>query len=233
MKKKVTHWSYSAYGLWKQCALRFKHLRLLGWKEPMSWPVRQGIELHLKAEHYLKGNVTVLPPQLRSFSQRYRTLRSLGPIVEQFWGVSQEWRPTKKNGWVVMKMDSCVPPSKKYDNLLLLQDLKTGNWYPEHEDQADLYATIGLALYPKASGAEMEFWYSKTGLVETHVFKNGKAQKRRIEKWTERGKKMLDPKQKYLATPTPGGCKFCSLRSDKGGPCEAWKSLKSGGRYAD
>lgn len=224
--KALTHWSYSAYSAWKECAFRFLVTRIKKKiVEPMGWPIRQGIELHLKAEHYLKGNVTVLPPQLQSFTQQYRTLRRMGPTVEKFWGVDEQWNFRKRNAWAVMKMDSAVPPGK--DGMLLIQDLKTGNWYPGHFDQGELYATIGLAKYPKARAVDVEFWYPKTGSVERWEFAAGKAQARRVEKWTERGRALLNPKQKYLPSPSPHACKWCHVSSAKGGPCEAWKSLRS------
>lgn len=233
MRPLIKSWSYSAYSAWKKCAYRFATVKRLGIREPMSYPIRMGIELHRKAEFYLKGDVSVLPPQLRSFTQRYKTLRKLGPVVEEFWGVSDKWKPLRRDSWVVMKMDSAVEPSKKTDGWLLIQDLKTGNWDPDHEDQADLYATIGMAKFPDAVGVEVEMWYSKTGLADRFVFP-AEHQRRRVERWKERGSKLLDPKQKYHKSPTDNACRWCPIRSDKyrdEGACDAWKSLRSVSTY--
>jgi hypothetical protein len=125
-----------------------------------------------------------------------------------------------------MKMDAALKPSKATDGLLYIQDLKTGKPSDSHEEQGDLYATIGAAKYPKAKGVEVEFWYSQTGDVATLFYDVGKKQIRRIQKWTERGHRILDPKQRFLPSPTPEGCKWCHVRSDKGGPCDAWKRLR-------
>lgn len=232
----IKSWSYSAYGAWKECAYRFERVKRMGITEPMSWPIQQGIKLHKIAEHYLIGDVFSLPKDLKGLAPHYKTLKKLDPIVEQFWGVGRDWKPLKWKSWVVMKMDSAVAPSNDTDGYLLVQDLKTGNWYPGHEDQSDLYATIGMAIHPffkykgkkyPTKGVEVEMWYSKTGTADRYVFK-GKDQKTRIKKWVKRGDALLNPNQKYMKSPSENGCRWCPLRSDKFGKhgCDAWKSLK-------
>lgn len=220
--KVVKHWSYSAYSLWKSCAFKFYCEKRLGLKGPPIPAMQRGTAIHALQENLLKGKIYGIPHQLKAFGKELSLLKRQKPIVEEFWGVDQEWSFQEKKSWCVMKMDAALPPTKKNDYELYVQDLKTGKAYGSHESQGNLYACIGLAKYPEAKKARVEFWYVDQGYVQTFDY-TAKQLKRHIPKWQERGHEMLDPKQKYLPSPSDDACKWCHLRSNRGGPCQEWK----------
>lgn len=216
-------WSYSSWSQMKKCEFAWYCKFVLGIKDTSSSPALQhGIMQHSKAEGYLKGTVTSLPKSFGIFTAHYAAMKKLKPIVEKFWGVSQEWKPMEWRSWVVMKMDAAVLPCKKTDNLLIVQDLKTGKEYPGHKDQSDLYAAISFSRFPKVEGIESEFWYVDSNHAVTYSYDRADLKEQK-EIWIERGEKLLTPKKRYMPNPTPDNCKWCSLRTDKGGPCDAWK----------
>jgi len=226
--KTINRWSYSAWSVWKSCRFKYFCSYILGIKDDApSYYLERGIEIHKQAEAFLKGEIKQLPPALRKFRSHYAELRKLNPVVEEFWGVTKEWKPAQRDSWVVMKMDAAVLPSKKTDGLLIIQDLKTGREYDSHLNQAGLYAAIGYALHPKAKAVETEFWYSDHGTVSRNFF-DRRALKKQVAFWLSEGASLLKKEKKYLPSPSEYGCKYCHLRSDKGGPCLAWKSLKKG-----
>lgn len=232
--KDLDHWSYSAWSQFTKCAFAFYWKYIMGAKEDISGSpaIQRGIMLHAKAEGYLKGEVTVLPKELWDFKMHYKQLKVLSPIVEEFWGVDKRWRPIKWKSWTVMKMDAALAPSKKNGRLLWIQDLKSGREYPDHDKQSELYVAIGFAIHPNAKKIETEFWYADQGYsVVREYTKDDVADL--VNVWIKRGKKVLEPRDKseYLPTPSEDNCRWCFIRSDRGGPCDAWKKIgRSRGR---
>lgn len=218
IEKFPTGWSYSAWGMF-QCMYKYYHIRILGMKDTPGPQMERGISQHKIAEQYLKGNIRQLPDSFDSIKVEYRNLKQANPIVEQFWGVDKKWKPVKWQSWAVMKMDAAVAPSRITDNMLFIQDYKTGREYPSHIEQGELYGCIGVSLFPKAEAVEAEFWYGDQGYCMSHTFDRA-AIRYATQKWTERGKEMLSPRKKWPTTPTSDNCKFCFLRADRGGPCE-------------
>jgi hypothetical protein len=225
MKEKVLdHWSYSAWSSAKGCAFKFYRKYILGEKEPGNAAMARGTMIHAKAEHFLKGNIPTVPSELKRFKTEYNALRASSPIVEQFWGVSASWQFMDRKSWCVMKMDAAVAPSKA-DGSLYIQDLKTGRKYSSHKKQAALYAAIGYAKFPDIDVVETEFWYSDSGETLPLSFSATRL-KREIEFWKEQGEFVIRPRKKYLPEPSDDSCRYCHLRTDKGGPCDAWRTLR-------
>jgi hypothetical protein len=226
-KAAAKKWSYSAWATRRKCAFKYYCVFVRGMKEPErsdNRALERGIELHKMQEGYLTGKVTKLPKSFKAFEDHYAALKKCHPIVEQFWGVDDNWKPMKWGSWVVMKMDAAVLPSKKFGNVLLLQDLKSGREYPEHEDQGGLYSALGLAMFPKIEGVEVEFWYIDQGFSARYEYTRKQLLRER-EFWLDEGRTLLKvhPQKFYKPNPSDDACKWCHLRTDKGGPCDAWK----------
>lgn len=213
-----TGWSYSAWGVFNKCMFQYYCTKILGFKEGTNQFLERGNTLHKVAEQYLKGNVTALPKPFAEFKTPYAQLKKASPIVEQFWGVNSSWEPTSYGSWVVMKMDAAVAPCRLTDNLLFIQDLKTGREYKTHIEQCELYGCIGMALFPRAEGVEAEMWYIDQGYPMQHTFDRTRL-RLASKKWTERGKEILSKRKKWPTSPSEDNCKWCFLRADKGGPC--------------
>lgn len=219
----LNNWSYSAWAQFKACAFRLYRTKVCGDKEPTNIFMTRGIEAHKKAEFYLKGQFKQLPKELLSLSTEYKNLRKAAPIVEQFWGVDMEWKPTQWGSWVVMKMDAAVTPCKLTDHRLFVQDLKTGRRYDNHDDQASLYAVLGMQLHPTAKGVDVEMWYNESGEVYPIAYSVSQVEKLK-KYWNREGKKLMAERE-FLPSPNENACKYCNVRSDKGGVCHAWKKL--------
>lgn len=218
-------WSYSAWSTFNKCMYAFYGKHILKIQEKPGYPVLRGIEMHAKAEGYLKGKVTSLPKELKTFDAHYKQLKKMNPVVEQFWGVTASWQFTERDGWCVMKMDAAVEPEKP-TGVLYIQDLKTGKEYTDHEQQGSLYGTIGLAKYPKISKAEVEFWYSDQGYSTTFTFTRAQLLKLKTL-WIERGMDVMKPRRpaEYKPTPSANACRYCVMRTDKGGNCNEWRNV--------
>lgn len=223
--KPLDRWSYSSWSARKKCEYFFYIRFVLNVQEPPSdsRALERGIDLHKKQENYLKGEIPVLPKPFESFKEHYKQLKKRKPIVEKFWGVDKRWRPVNWQSWVVMKMDAALAPEKKTGDILWIQDLKTGQEHTEgHKSQGKLYAAIGRAIYPKTKGVIIEFWYTDQGYPVQYEYTLAQL-KRAQEYWMEQGNRVLTPKKTYMPNPSIEACRWCFLRTDKGGPCDAWK----------
>lgn len=229
MTDKLSHWSYSAWSLAKKCpaALKFKNIDRL--KTPPVPAMERGTMIHMKAEQYLKGNITGgVPKELRSLKKHYVDLKKAKPIVEEFWGVSEDWKPVER-GWCIMKMDAAVEPTKKMPELIII-DHKTGREYDDHESQGSLYIAVGFVRYPKIELGVSEFWYVDQGHASTYEYTR-KQMRELVEYWRGEGQRLTSMK-KFLPTPSQNACRYCDFRSDKKlrdgspGPCDAWKKVK-------
>lgn len=225
---KANRWSFTSWCERRKCAFAYYCKFIRGMKEPerpMHPAMERGIELHKKSEHYLKGDVTKLPKSMKSFWDEYAELKRMNPIVEQFWGVGPNWKPMQWNSWVVMKMDAAVAPCKKTDHRLVIIDLKTGREKKEdHEAQGGLYAAIGYAMYPRCEGIDVEFWYTDLGYPTSFQWTIPQLEAEK-QFWMQEGRNLLTvhDEKYYKPNPSEENCRWCFLRSDRGGPCGAWK----------
>lgn len=230
MKKipKLKYWSYSSWAMFNLCKYRWMRRYLLGEREPEGKALIRGNKIHKEAEDFLKGKLKKLPKTLRHFAHEYKVLKSLEPMVEQFWGFDDKLRPTtRKKQTLIVKMDAAVKPKMMPGRILMLQDLKTGNDYPTHAKQASLYAATGVQKFPEARGVEVELWYSDSGLVWPLEYSLERI-KRLRRYWIEQGRKMF-AERTFAKTPSEEACQWCPRRSDrKGGDCKAWKQVRHG-----
>lgn len=226
--KTITRWSYSSWSDFNKCAFKWMMKFRYGMKEPKGPAVARGEAHHKLAESYLKGKIYGgVPKALAKLGYHYKQLAKLHPVVEKFWNLDEDWRPVrdKEDAWVTMKMDAAVPPN---GYPLFIQDLKTGREYDGHADQASLYACIGVVKFPDTDGVDVEFWYSDGGYVQQYHF-TPRVLRNHTERWQERGEEMMamaTRRKPLLPTPSKKTCDWCFLRTDKGGPCSAWKTVK-------
>lgn len=227
--KVLDHWSYSAYSQLNRCALAFYWRYIMGAKEEIKEvppAMQRGIDLHKAQEAYLKRETNKIPYALRHFEAHLKQVRKLKPEVEQWWGVDKRWRPVKWKSWLVAKLDFTLLPTKKNDYTLFAQDLKTGREYDDHDMQGDVYAALGVAIYPKTKWVETEFWYPDLG-YSTQIRRPASYYVKRQEFWRKQGQKVCapHPASHYVPSPSFQNCKWCFLRTDRGGMCNAYKSL--------
>jgi hypothetical protein len=189
--------------------------------------MERGTTIHALAENFLKGKITGMPMPLRKIARVLKGLKRAGVKAEEFWGVDDEFRPIKKGvQWLVGKTDVYV----LLGDVLYIADFKTGRIYPEHVDQASLYATMGYSLFPKVRKVEVEMIYIDQG--ETHSYTYTLAKLRyNLRYWKAQGRKLMSATE-FPATPGFPACVLCGYRSDKKlangekGPCKLWKHAK-------
>lgn len=237
MKKPSIHrWSYSLWSQFMKCPRSVKHAKIDKIPQPPVQAMERGTMYHLKAEYFLKGKITGMPKELSKLADQYKALRKAGPEhIEEFWSLGRNWKRVKdgfRDGWFTLKADAALSPRKF--GVAIGIDHKTGRYYPNHDEQAELTGLMLRKWYPKDSdGYEVEFFYMDQGTVESYRFA-AKFLDRRMEHWQEQGE-LIMAERKFLATPSSDACKWCAFRSDKltddgkRGPCDAWKSLRDSG----
>jgi hypothetical protein len=221
---KPSRWSYTAWSTAKGCLRRYYEIYFNGNRQPDGPASMRGIRIHHLAEYYLKGKITGgVPKQLAKLSQEFQVLKQHDPVVEKYWGVNSKWMYHHgKDSWCVMKMDAAVTPTYKDPHLTII-DFKTGQEYEGHSDQGELYLSIGFAIFPFLETADTEFWYTDLGYPIRREYKR-KQIVELTEVWHERGRQLMSLK-KFPASPSHEACRWCHIRSDRGGRCKAWLSL--------
>lgn len=228
-RRKLRGWSYSAWQSLHDCPFRFEQGYLLGIRGPTPPNMQRGNDLHKKQELYLRNDLKELPREFKTFFDHYAALKAMSPMIEQFWGVDEKFKPYFANvrrgerSWCVMKMDAAVLPNRQHPRLWM-QDLKSGREYGDtHEGQAEIYACIGSAHYEN-KGVDVEFWYIDQGYPVALSYKPSLI-KDLTEKWIDRGHDVMTERKRYDQTPSVKACKWCHLKTSEGGPCAAWKAV--------
>jgi hypothetical protein len=228
----VKHWSYSSWSVGQKCTLALWYAQVERLRGPPVPAMERGTMLHLLAENYLKGEIQGMPRALRKIEFELKQLKRKRPIVEQYWNLDTHWRKTnKKNGWAVAKLDACVLPTER-NPVADVVDHKSGKEYePEHSKQGSLYGTFTMGMYPFVETVHVAFFYIDQGYAPSYTYTRAKLNYTK-QYWIEQGNELMAT-SKFIATPTPNGCRFCSFRSDKKlengqrGPCNKWKGVVS------
>lgn len=215
------HWSYSAWSVYASCKLKYKYQYVERRKTETTYAMARGTDAHAKAEQFLLGNIKGFPLELSKLRGEFTALRKAKPRVEEWVKLRADWTPASKDepAWFIGRVDAMVVSLPA----LVVIDHKTGKFRPSHFDQGDLYATAVSALEPAATEISWEFWYLDYGEV-----KRADVSTRRLSElrgtWHERGMQVVT-ETKFPAQPSKFGCNYCDFRSDRGGPCAAWKKI--------
>ncbi len=228
------YWSYSRLSTFERCALQYAFQFIWKLEQPPSKAMDRGNKIHKESEDYIKGKIKGIPSSLMQFREEYAAIRKLETCVaEESYTVTKTWQPTYAtdwdNAWLRAKVDIEIGPhgSTFAMNVLTVIDVKTGRVYPEHDDQAGIYGTLGFIVHPEAEQVDFEYWYVDSGEVAHHEFDRSTLREQK-KGWAARSRKMLQARL-YKPTPSDSNCRFCAFRSDKKlangqpGPCQAWK----------
>jgi len=219
-KGEPKRWSYSAWSSYDQCNFKYYLGYIAKAKQAKNWAMERGSEIHKMAEYFLKGEIHGVPKKLKKLTTEFKGLQKAKPIVEKFWNADKKFREVGDyKGWVVLKADAALPPKKQ---AALVIDHKSGKAWPDHIKQAELSAVVTKGRYPETDGVDIEFWYIDQGEVVSWHF-NDRILVPLKEVWTERGEQLMSTR-KFLPMPSQK-CQWCPFRSDKGGPCKAWKKV--------
>ena len=211
MAKNVKSWSYSALSLYEKCPLAYYNSKILKMGKKTSPAAERGIAIHAKGENYLLGNIPNVPKEFKAFNSELRNLKKNDAGAETKYCLLNDWTITNwddwKNGWIRMVLDAEVLISNEE---LLIIDFKTGRQYDSHEDQANLYATAMLQLYPQFKTVHTEFWYLDSGDVAEWTFKSSISDDLRGY-WNNRVAPLF-AETEWNATPSCDACKWCDFK---------------------
>jgi hypothetical protein len=232
--KQLTAASYSRYTDYKQCPLKAKLKHIDKVQEPGNDAMNRGSLIHAMADDYIKGKLSRVPPELKSFSnvmkelrQRYKKKTS-AVVIEETWAFRRDWSITTWNDWngcaLRIKVDCAyhMTPTSMY-----IRDWKTGKMRPDMQDdyleQLELYALGALIYYPHLESVYPSLDYLDEGVsypekAEELVYTRADLPKL-IKTWEKRLSRMFTDRV-FPAKPNDK-CRWCwygqSKKSD-GGP---------------
>ena len=219
MSEVPTRWSYSSLSTYEQCPAKWKYSYLDNLPTAPSAAMARGTRLHSACEDYVRGTLMVLPFELSKVSLRideYKNIRKAKP--EAVWLLNKQWDvASASQPWVKAIVDlHWVTPQ---EDVLHIVDYKSGREYPEHRYQLELYACIGMRVYPQVKRAEYGALYLDSGHISNEgTVLRGDMLDSKIASWTKRAIKIFDDKE-YVPTPSASSCRWCDFSHKKGGPC--------------
>jgi len=217
--KRPSRWSYSALSTYKGCPAQYKYSYIDGLSSPPSAAMARGTRLHTLCEDYVTGKITHMPNDLRKISLRLEDLRQRQAQAEAVWLLDKEWSPVadQSKAWI----KAIVDVHWLAGDVLHLADYKSGNSYPEHDDQLQLYGILGLQQYPEAKRVEYSAIYIDSGTVGAVGGLIRPMAERLREKWHSDAI-IMEADTEFQ--PKPGSaCNWCPFKPSKGGPCAVGK----------
>ncbi len=229
--KKPFTWSYSRLKDFETCPAK-RGFALAGHKEPPHPASDRGIEIHSKAEKYLRDGGR-LPKELNLFKDGFKKLRKLEAVPEAQWGFDRRWRLLPdwfdERVWFRAKLDEyhLTPVDGNRKFVIDVIDFKTGRVRP-YDEQLSVYALASMASMtpPKSQGevsiigARVQLWFLDHGVVEPvkpKLVKISSLQALKNE-FEVRARRM---ERETAFRPKPGAsCKYCGFSQRKGGPCK-------------
>lgn len=214
-----TRWSYSSLSTYESCPARWKYGYLDNIYSPPSPAMVRGTRLHLDCENYLKGNLMRVPYELSKVALKLDDLVRNKAKSEEVWLLDKDWATTKSAPWIKAIVDvHWVEPK---GDVLHVRDFKSGREYPDHREQLELYALIGMCVYPEVKRAEYGAIYLDTGHVSNEgAILRGDLMNSKQKSWHDRAIRIFEDKT-FIANPSTNNCKWCDYSAKKGGPCLA------------
>ena len=204
-------WSFSAISQYEACPWQYYLSRAEKMQSEPGYALVNGIKIHSLFEEHLNGNVHGIPPELSKFANEMRALKRHGAIAEEAIVLDRLWNPIEsenpwsdRSAWIRAKIDARI------GNLVV--DIKTGKSYPKYREQGELYATMLFQAYPEI-GDEIctEFWYTKTGEVESFTFKKSDHEDT-LNRWDKRASKLM--LEKNWLPKKNWACRFCHVQHE-------------------
>ena len=219
LSKRPKRHSYSSIARYRECPARYAFGYIAKLPEESSAAMDRGTRLHKLAEDYVKGEASMpVPYPLKKIAITIFQLRERGAKAEETWLLDRDWQPTEDPD--VARIKAIVDVHWIDNDVLRIHDYKSGREYPKHADQLEFYGAVGLRRFPDARRAVSSAVYIDAGNEGNRSTLDREMLPRVIRRW-QTDMDRLDGDGRFL--PTAGGhCKWCSYRSDKGGPCNEW-----------
>jgi len=159
----------------------------------------------------LEKDMIPLGPELERMKQT-------GWKSEEVWLADKGWFPVfmEEEAWIKAVVDLHYLDG----DILDIRDLKSGRRYPEHADQLQIYALMGMKRFPDIKRVDVSAWYIDEGGASGHQASYMPAMfDYYAAGWNELALRMFAD-QTFTATPSKSVCRWCPFRASKGGPCE-------------
>jgi RecB family exonuclease len=214
---KPTRWSYSSLSTYEECPAKWRYSYIDNLPDPPSPAMERGTRLHKLCEAVLTDGVET-PAELASIARVLDRLKVNGAQSEKAWRLNAAWEPVESKSWVIGIID--VHFLK--DGALHVYDFKSGKPYASHKKQLELYALIGLAVYPQAERAECGAIYIDSGKIGyKRTIPRAEVMQAQAD-WSERAERLFA--DSALAASPGRGCYWCAFKDSLGGPCSAWRA---------
>ena len=213
---KPSRWSYSSLSTYQECPSKWKYSYIDELPWPSSAAAARGTRLHSLAEGYLLGQAQQIPHELRYIGPLLEEMTRREAKPEAVWLLNRDWQPDPNNPWIKAIVDVHYFDD---DGVLIIRDFKSGQAYDSHRNQLELYAVIGLKIYPEAPRCDYDAVYIDSGTTGN----SGSIIRAMVEplqeKWHSEAERMFEDEE---YAPNPGrACKWCPYNWSKGGPCTA------------
>ncbi len=208
-------WSYSAISTYEGCPAQYKYSYLDKLPSGSSPAAARGTRIHSLCESYVKGELPHIPNDMRKIGLQLEDMRQRQASTEAVWLLDREWKPTDNSGaWIKGIVDIHYVDR----DVLKIIDFKTGRQYPEHVSQLELYALMGLSVYPEAKRAEYSALYVDDGCYGALGGIIRQMWEPLKERWSDRAQAMYADEE-FQARPG-SSCRWCNYSRSKGGPCQ-------------
>jgi hypothetical protein len=214
---KPTRWSYSSVSTYESCPAKWKYGYIDNLPSPPSAAMARGSRLHSDCENYVKGDLMVVPFELKKVALRLEDYKQKGGKAEAIWLLDKTWKPNADNPWIkgIVDLHYFTP------GVIQIVDYKSGREYPEHREQLELYAIMGLCMFPELKRAEYTALYLDGGYTSNDgAVLRGDMLDSKMNNWNTRAIRIFED-NKYEPTPSVQSCKWCDYNRKKGGPCLA------------
>ena len=212
-------WSYSKYGLWKQCPRKYKFRVIDKLTEPpmTEGPAMRGIEIHKMFEDYLLGNIAELSNEFHYYTDFLNDLKMVNAWPEIKLAVDKDWNEVdwdSEDMWFRCILDALTLHGSEK---AVIYDWKTGKEYPEHIHQREIYACAVNSIYPDVYEIDCYHVYLDSKSVTHTVFHRDQIPALQV-KWEKNVQQMFEDTW-FPANPS-WLCRYCHFRKENLGPCE-------------
>lgn len=215
-------WSYSRLSCWEQCPKKYwyQYVEKLPVAPRESPAADRGSDIHDKAERYLKGELSMYPPELQKVSAHAMLLKQKEAKAEVHYGTKVDWSPCDydaKDAYFRGIIDIEYIEHWESGPVVCLEDWKTGQIYATHADQLKQYVALAASHHPEAHSFRSRPVYIDQGVIAAPVVT--------MPDRVKPIRMILDGKIKNAEEdtifPVRSGqhCKWCDYSQRYGGPC--------------
>jgi len=182
---------------------------------------QRGTRLHKNAEDYIKQtpeDPVQLCKEMIPLGPELERMRLNGWKSEEIWLMDASWSPVQDESLAWGK--AIIDLHKMDGDVLNIVDLKSGKRYPEHEEQLQIYALMGMKRYKDVKRVDVAAWYIDEGGRLGHSMSYMPEMfDHYATPWTKLANEILTATE-FLPTPSRNACRFCPYKASQGGPCE-------------